>query len=648
MTALLALVAVSRWLAFPASIWDLDEAIFARALLLFDPVHNYPHPPFFPLWIGLGRGLLALRPGLDPALALRLLSATFSVLTVVPLVALWRLVLPRGQAVAAGLLYSFLPLPWILAGRAYTTTTATAFLLVAVTLLLRREPSRAAALAAGAALAACVLVRPQWLPVAATLGILQAVRGRGVLRRSLPLLVPAAAGIPVVAYVAARVGGLPQLLAVVGRHGVYHFGELARYATPLDRVALLGAFGSPWLGLLWLLLGAGGAVVLLIQPSSRRTVTLLLAAVLAPVLAVLLLLENPDSLRYVLPYLALTSGLVVAALGSLVPDRRVLTGLLTVLIVGVAAATLPHLTVYRREPSPAVRAMDSIATVAHGQRIYLIADRRLIAFVELARLESGLDATVTWGGETITGPVLVDGPLAVAVLDPQRDPRRVSGSRSATLGIPDHWLSRFAGGRLTELTVVTGARTAADAGLDREPVGPRPGPVLVFGGGPAYSHPPPSGLFWGRTVARAALDLLSLWAGNLPGEAPMESASSCPDDPAPRSGREVRLGPFDLSAYRAGTLVFARAQNQGPTGALAVSASLDGEGWSGYTCLASTVSPERPIRIELAGWPELGDLAGRSHVWLRFAPTSGRPGRGTQGCVEGVLFERLLPAGHHG
>ena len=161
--AVAAFVAATRWLAFPASIWDIDEAIFANALIAFDPSGNYPHPPFFPLWVGLGTALVRAVPALDPTLALRLLSAAFSAWMLWPLTALWSHFLPRAQAVLSALLFLLLPVPWLLAGRAYTETTATAFLVAAAALWLGPSPSRRDTVLGSLLLAASTLTRPQWV-----------------------------------------------------------------------------------------------------------------------------------------------------------------------------------------------------------------------------------------------------------------------------------------------------------------------------------------------------------------------------------------------------------------------------------------------------------------------------------------------------
>src|SRR4029077_11260596 len=67
-----AVVAVVRLATLPASLWEWDEVLFVKGVELFDPVHHRPHPPGYPLLIGLGK-LLRLVTG-DPFHALVALS----------------------------------------------------------------------------------------------------------------------------------------------------------------------------------------------------------------------------------------------------------------------------------------------------------------------------------------------------------------------------------------------------------------------------------------------------------------------------------------------------------------------------------------------------------------------------------------------
>src|SRR5688500_3340522 len=48
-------VALTRWFALSKTLWDWDEALFALALRDYDVSAFHPHPPGFPLFIGLAK-----------------------------------------------------------------------------------------------------------------------------------------------------------------------------------------------------------------------------------------------------------------------------------------------------------------------------------------------------------------------------------------------------------------------------------------------------------------------------------------------------------------------------------------------------------------------------------------------------------------
>ena len=48
-------VAAARLLTLPRSLWECDEILFVKGVEQFDPLHHQPHPPGYPLLIGLGK-----------------------------------------------------------------------------------------------------------------------------------------------------------------------------------------------------------------------------------------------------------------------------------------------------------------------------------------------------------------------------------------------------------------------------------------------------------------------------------------------------------------------------------------------------------------------------------------------------------------
>lgn len=77
------LVLISRVLTMPRSPWELDELLFTRAVIDFEPLHSRPHPPGYPLLVGLGKVVNLLVA--DPWRALVVLSVIASVIGFVAL-----------------------------------------------------------------------------------------------------------------------------------------------------------------------------------------------------------------------------------------------------------------------------------------------------------------------------------------------------------------------------------------------------------------------------------------------------------------------------------------------------------------------------------------------------------------------------------
>ena len=182
----LAAVAAARLLTLPSRIWELDEVLFVRGVELFDPVQHRPHPPGYPLTVGLGK-LFALITG-DPFHALVVSSIVASLVGYLALVdAYARMAAPLsggasnggstaagderrersargaiGIGVAAALLFHLSP-PMLLYGPlALSDSPTLAFLALALAASTRLHAGNVRAAAAmGAFAAAAVGCRPQ-------------------------------------------------------------------------------------------------------------------------------------------------------------------------------------------------------------------------------------------------------------------------------------------------------------------------------------------------------------------------------------------------------------------------------------------------------------------------------------------------------
>src|SRR5688572_28049340 len=127
-------VAITRWPALSRTLWDWDEALFALALRDFDVRFYHPHPPGFPLFIGLAK----LVPHADAFHALQAIAFVASLL-VFPAAFFLVRALRAGTfvAIAAGLLLAFFPNVWFYGGTALSDVPSMVLSLFACALLLR-------------------------------------------------------------------------------------------------------------------------------------------------------------------------------------------------------------------------------------------------------------------------------------------------------------------------------------------------------------------------------------------------------------------------------------------------------------------------------------------------------------------------------
>lgn len=449
--ALLAMLALSRLAAFPASIWDQDEAYFSTAVVHFDPLANHPHPPWFPLWILLGKLLAPLVR--DPALGLRMLSSLSSVWIVFPLTTLWSRLLRRDLAVVAATLYCMLPGVWLLSGRAFTEPAATALLALTAAAWFAWEHASSSvtgSLAAGA----CVLVRPHFVIAVLPLLVLALAR-RHDRRTAAALAAPAAIVVAAgFAWVVAAAGGLEPLAAALRTHAAIHFGELSGFTPSFAGLGLSRALVAPAAAVVWLVLAAVGSTAGW-RAAHPATVAVLVVEVFLG--ALVLGASNPEHTRYWLPLLAFSSGLVVRGLTRLV--RRWTSAAVTAAVVGSAIVVLPALPTYRSQPSPPVAATRFAFTRARVSGSVVVVDRTLVAFVDRERALRPFPGTVILDSQVELGETVPPPSFATVYLWSERRPSLVAhaeATRRFSCTIP--LLRRVEQARFLDLAVASGAQ----------------------------------------------------------------------------------------------------------------------------------------------------------------------------------------------
>lgn len=374
---LIAVLVGSRLAAFPASVWEQDEAYFVAAVHEFDVSDSRPHPPWFPLWIVIGKVFAST--GMDPSLALRIPALLFSLWIFIPLRAFWCRFLSRTDATAAALLFVATPVAWWFSGRAFSGVGGTALLVTALACWFAEEKPSQAVLAVGSAVgAAAVLIRPHLLiPVAAAVIV-------GLWRRSPKerrvMLVPGALVLAIGGLgLVFATGGIAPLAASFREHAAYHFGRLSDANWSFSSMGLARALGHPAAAAVWIGLSAVGAVRFA-KDRGARTALVAVVSVLAVLVVVIFGLSNPGHARYYLPLLALTAGFVVGAL-AIVGRWGGLVGALVAVAVS-AAWLVPELAQYRAVESPPVRAIRRAITEASRTGSVVVVDATLDAFVK--------------------------------------------------------------------------------------------------------------------------------------------------------------------------------------------------------------------------------------------------------------------------
>ncbi|HET9765524.1 MAG TPA: hypothetical protein VFS60_01680, partial [Thermoanaerobaculia bacterium] len=391
-----AAVALARLLSLPVSVWEYDEILFMRGVERFAPLEHRPHPPGYPLTIGLGKLLTPLAG--DSFHALVAVSVIASLVGYLALAdAFARVLTPAGvpapaqrrQGIVAALLFHLSP-PMLLYGPlALSDAPALGFLALALAAAARLPTGGlGAAVALGAFAAGAVGCRPQlavavapMVAAALIVAILQRRRRAAEVTAGGPSPppeippAPTARALTLATAAGYVVVGLACLIPDVQASGgpirlVKLVRGQAKLVAAVDAGLARGALGvaalvtrfvaHPWgpkqLSVPVLLLACGGFVELVRR---RRLAALPLLVLAAVDLAFALRVMDPaDAVRYALPSLLAVSLLAVVGLYALaglvrLPALAPLGAVL--LIAGFVAYTFPILSERSTLPSPPVQ-----------------------------------------------------------------------------------------------------------------------------------------------------------------------------------------------------------------------------------------------------------------------------------------------------
>ncbi len=379
------------------SLEDIDSINFAMALRDFDPAKHQPHPPGYPVYVGLGRVALAVITAVSPsmeatraeALALSIWSALGGAIAIVAawlvFCALDRYRLDRvagqvepgrasgeaerswaGSPLWAALLLAVAPLFWMTGLRPMSDMPGLAVTLTAQALLLSAIQGRGSLVPAALITGLAVGLRSQ--SVVLTFPLLVLALAFVAKRKSgWPTLVRSVAALVVggmlwaVPLIAAS-GGVEGYIRALGSQAGEDFGWVNMlWMNPTPRrlaFALYETFVLPWasaplavvIGLLALL----GAGIMLVR--ERRGLALLCVA-FGPYLVFHLLFQETPFVRYALP---LVPAIVWLAACSIRERPRLGWPIGIALPLYAAFAGIPAGIAYGSEPHPAFRVLGDL------------------------------------------------------------------------------------------------------------------------------------------------------------------------------------------------------------------------------------------------------------------------------------------------
>lgn len=383
-------VAAARLLTLPRSVWELDETLFMSGVLDFEPLRHHPHPPGYPLLIGLGK-LFALVFD-DPFRSLVALSVVASLVGYAALVSAFRRLggapgSPEAEriGVAGALLFHLSPTMLVYGPLPLSDAPALMFLALFLAAAARLPGSALVSIATGAFASGAIGCRPQLalsvLPaLAVALWLAGSWRRRGVL-----LAAFTAACLAWFVPLVVEVGGLDGLVRFLTKQA----GAVTTWDTAIPRAgqspaAIAARFvAHPW-GQKWtagpvLALALVGAAALALPRTRGKTrwkVLLPLVVLTAVELGFSLGVMNPrDAVRYALP--SLIGVAFVAACGAEMLARRARMPAASwvataALCAGFAVYAWPILEPRSRSLSPPVQAAETALRELPADTVLLV------------------------------------------------------------------------------------------------------------------------------------------------------------------------------------------------------------------------------------------------------------------------------------
>ncbi len=383
-------VVLARVLTLPQSLWELDEFLFVRGVEHFDPLTHRPHPPGYPLLVGLGKLFdLVFHDSFASLVALSFVS---SLVGYAALVAAFRRIVPAAEgnperaertAAAGALLFYLSPVMLVQAPLPMSDPPALMFISLALwaAVVLQQSGSAWAAIGLGASASAAIGCRPQLALAVLPMLAVALWQAPGWRRRGQAVAAFALVSLLWFVPLLAATGGLRGFLDYQMKQAAYvathdaTASRAGRSAFSTARSFIANPWGAEWLALPVILLAVAGVGALF-----RRGVkaALPLAALSGTHLVFCVAVMDPgDSARYVLPaVLGVAFAAVVGCEAAARKARRPAVAWLlpALLLIACAVVAFPVLAPRTTTPSPPIRAADWARRNLPRKAIILVSD----------------------------------------------------------------------------------------------------------------------------------------------------------------------------------------------------------------------------------------------------------------------------------